>query len=196
MASHSQRRSRRNEQGQVRLIGGDWRRRTLSFPAVDGVRPTPDRVRETLFNWLMPVLPGSHCLDLFSGSGALGLEALSRGAASVTFVEQSPGLASALSQNLSTLNASSAYVVKQDVLEWLRAPELKESIRIVFMDPPFRADLIEPVCSTLAVSGLLAGNARIYVEHESEHAPSVPPEWALARRKQAGQVAYSLFEVT
>lgn len=196
MASHSQRRNRRNEQGQVRLIGGDWRRRTLSFPAVDGVRPTPDRVRETLFNWLMPFLAGSHCLDLFSGSGALGLEALSRGAASVTFVEHSPGLASAVSQNLSTLNTSSGYVVKQDVLKWLRAPEFQDSVRIVFMDPPFRAGLIHPVCSTLAASGLLADNARIYIEHESEHAPSVPPEWALVRRKQAGQVAYSLFEVT
>ncbi|MEQ6885551.1 16S rRNA (guanine(966)-N(2))-methyltransferase RsmD [Salicola sp. Rm-C-2C1-2] len=196
MASHSQRRNRRNEQGQVRLIGGDWRRRTLSFPVVDGVRPTPDRVRETLFNWVMPFLAGSHCLDLFSGSGALGLEALSRGAASVTFVEHSPRLASALSQNLSTLNTRSGYVVNQDVLKWLRAPEFQESVRIVLMDPPFRADLIDPVCSTLAASGLLADNARIYIEHESEHAPSVPPEWALVRRKQAGQVAYSLFEVT
>lgn len=195
MASRNQRRGRRNDQGQVRLIGGDWRRRTLSFPAVDGVRPSPDRVRETLFNWLMPVLPGSHCLDLFAGSGALGLEALSRGADRVTFVEHSTELARALSQNLTTLNANGGTVIKQDVLNWLKAPEPTGPFRIVFMDPPFRAGLVEPVCEALAAYGLLADNARVYVEHESDHEPSMPPDWTLARRKQAGQVAYSLFEV-
>ena len=195
MASRNQRRGRRNDQGQVRLIGGEWRRRTLTFPAVDGVRPTPDRVRETLFNWLMPVLPGSHCLDLFAGSGALGLEALSRGAESVTFVEQSADLSRALHQNLTTLEASGGSVTRQDVLNWLRTPEQTRPYRSVFMDPPFRAGLIEPVCQALAASGLLADNARVYVEHESDHEPSVPPDWTLARRKQAGQVAYSLFEV-
>lgn len=195
MPPRSQRRGRRNDQGQVRLIGGEWRRRTLAFPAVDGVRPTPDRVRETLFNWLMPVLPGSHCLDLFAGSGALGLEALSRGADSVTFVEQSADLTRALSQNLTTLNAKGGNVVKQDVLNWLKAPAYTSPLRIVFMDPPFRAGLVKPVCEALAVSGLLADNARVYVEHEDDHEPSVPPGWELVRRKQAGQVAYSLFEV-
>ena len=195
MPPRSQRRGRRNDQGQVRLIGGEWRRRTLAFPAVDGVRPTPDRVRETLFNWLMPVLPGSHCLDLFAGSGALGLEALSRGADSVTFVEQSADLTRALSQNLTTLNAKGGNVVKQDVLNWLKAPAYTSPLRIVFMDPPFRAGLVEPVCEALSDSGLLAANARVYVEHERDHEPAVPPEWELTRRKQAGQVAYSLFEV-
>ncbi|XOZ32464.1 16S rRNA (guanine(966)-N(2))-methyltransferase RsmD [Halomonadaceae bacterium KBTZ08] len=194
MASRSQRRGRRNDQGQLRLIGGDWRRRTLNFPAVDGVRPTPDRVRETLFNWLMPILPGSHCLDLFAGSGALGLEALSRGASSVTFVEQSPALARALSQNLATLNAQGATVVQQEALTWLHTPGDTRP-RIVFMDPPFRVGLVEPVCGALAESSLLPDNARVYVEHETDHDPRVPPEWHLARRKQAGQVAYSLFEV-
>lgn len=195
MPPRSQRRGRRNDRGQVRLIGGEWRRRTLPFPAVDGVRPTPDRVRETLFNWLMPVLPGSHCLDLFAGSGALGLEALSRGAASAAFVEQNADLTRALSRNLATLNASGGTVIKQDALGWLKAPEQTRPLRIVLLDPPFRAGLVEPVCEALAASGLLADNARVYVEHESDHDPSVPLEWSLARRKQAGQVAYSLFEV-
>lgn len=194
MASRSQRRGRRNDQGQVRLIGGDWRRRTLTFPAVDGVRPTPDRVRETLFNWLMPLLPGSHCLDLFAGSGALGLEALSRGAERVTFLEQSPKLAGALRDNLATLQARGGEVRQQDVLAWLRSPGLEGPIRIVFMDPPFRTGLVAPVCRGLADSGLLADHARIYVEHENDHEPELPPEWTLARRKQTGQVAYSLFE--
>lgn len=195
MASRSQRRGRRNDLGQLRLIGGDWRGRKLNFPAVDGVRPTPDRVRETLFNWLMPILPGSYCLDLFAGSGALGLEALSRGASAVTFVEQSPALARALSQNLATLNAQGGTVVQQDALTWLHAPGNTRP-RIVFMDPPFRAGLVAPVCGALADSSLLADNARIYVEHEADHDPNVPPEWHLARHKQAGQVAYSLFEVS
>lgn len=195
MPPRSQRRGRRTDQGQVRLIGGEWRRRTLAFPAVDGVRPTPDRVRETLFNWLMPVLPGSQCLDLFAGSGALGLEALSRGADRVTFVERSADLSHALARNLATLNANGGTVIRQNVLDWLRAPELTAPIRIVFMDPPFQADLVDPACQALAASGLLADNARVYVEHEHNHEPSVPPEWELTRRKQAGQVAYSLFEV-
>ncbi len=195
MPPRSQRRGRRNDQGQVRLIGGNWRRRTLAFPAVDGVRPTPDRVRETLFNWLMPILPGSHCLDLFAGSGALGLEALSRGAESVTFVEQSSDLGRALSRNLTALDARGGTVVRQDVLDWLKTAEPTGAIRIAFMDPPFRAGLVEPVCGALAASGLLARNARVYVEHERDHEPSIPPEWDLARRKEAGQVAYSLFEV-
>ena len=195
MPSRSQRRGRRNDQGQIRLIGGEWRRRTLAFPAVDGVRPTPDRVRETLFNWLMPLLPGSHCLDLFAGSGALGLEALSRGADSVTFVEQSPDLTRTLSRNLTTLGANGGSVIKQDALGWLKAPKQIMPARIVFMDPPFRAGLVEPACEALAASGLLAANARVYVEHERDHEPAVPPGWELARRKQAGQVAYTLFEV-
>lgn len=182
--------------GQLRLIGGDWRRRPLSFPAVDDVRPTPDRVRETLFNWLMPVVPGSHCLDLFAGSGALGLEALSRGAASATFVDRSPALVRALTDNLQTLNASDrSTVIQADCQQWLTQPPA-QSFDLIFMDPPFRQSLITPLCEQLAQSGWLRDDAWVYMEHEREwQAETVPAHWQVHRQKTAGQVCYRLYRV-
>ena len=184
------------ETGRVRIIAGDWRRRSLEFPAVDDVRPTPDRVRETLFNWVAPVLEGSRCLDLFAGSGALGLEALSRGAGQATFVDQSRALMRALRANLRTLGASNATVVEEDVLAYLGRGNSGDGMDLVFLDPPFRAGLVGPVCEQLVAGGWVRAGSRVYIEHESDlPEPPLPGNWALGRRKTAGQVCYSLYEV-
>ena len=191
-------RSGRNKQpsstsGRVRLIGGQWRHRSLDFPVVDAVRPTPDRVRETLFNWLAPTLPGSRCLDLFAGSGALGLEALSRGADHSTFVDSSSALTRALRRNLGILDAANGEVIESDVMTYLRA-SAGSAVDLVFLDPPFRAGLIQPVCDLLASRSWLRGHGHLYLEHESDAPePHLPREWQLHRRKTAGQVCYSLY---
>lgn len=182
--------------GRVRLIGGDWRRRTLTFPAVDGVRPTPDRVRETLFNWLAPFIPGSRCLDLFAGSGALGLEALSRGAQEALFIDTSRTLTRTLSRNLAELGTDQGQVRCEDVLSLLHAGPGTTHYDIVFLDPPFRGGWVEPVCRALNESLWVRDGSRVYVEHEAEAGePPVPANWELRRRKTAGQVCYSLFQV-
>lgn len=196
MPSRRTRKPQKVASGRVRLIGGDWRRRTLSFPTVDGVRPTPDRVRETLFNWLAPVIPGSRCLDLFAGSGALGLEALSRGAQEVLFVDASRALTRSLSRNLSELGSGHGQVRCEDVLSLLRGGPGTAHYDIVFMDPPFRGGWVEPVCAALEEYKWLREGSRVYVEHEAETVePPVPANWELSRRKTAGQVCYSLFLV-
>lgn len=182
--------------GRVRIIAGDWRRRSLEFPAVDDVRPTPDRVRETVFNWIAPVLPGSRCLDLFAGSGALGLEALSRGAGQATFVDQSRALMKALRANLATLDAGNCEVVEDDVMGFLGRENGGDAMDLVFLDPPFRAGFVEPVCDRLAAGSWVKAGSLVYIEHESDLAePLLPRNWTLSRRKTAGQVCYSLYEV-
>lgn len=181
---------------QLRVIGGDWRGRKLDFIPVDGLRPTPDRVRETLFNWLQSWVPGARCLDLFAGSGALGLEALSRGAESVTFIDSSNLSSQQLRQNLQLLKAQNGEVVQADVLQWLqqRITDMEPRYDLVFMDPPYRMDLIQPCCELLEVHNLLAEKAMIYVETESElGSPAVPANWQEYRQKTAGQVSYRLF---
>jgi len=180
----------------VRIIGGAWRGRKLEFPAIEGLRPTPDRVRETLFNWLQNYLPGARCLDLFSGSGALGLEALSRGAASVTFVDQAPEVINQLRSNLNTLKAQNAELIGRSAPEWLQQRPVNEEVRydLVFMDPPFRKGLAAPVCTLLEQRQMLADGALIYLETETElQLEQLPQNWQLYREKQAGQVAYRLF---
>ncbi|MGH1462568.1 MAG: 16S rRNA (guanine(966)-N(2))-methyltransferase RsmD [Neptuniibacter sp.] len=180
----------------LRIIGGQWRGRKLEFMAVDGLRPTPDRVRETLFNWLQPYLPGARCLDLFSGSGALGLEALSRGAESATFVDLQALTTRQLQNNLHLLKAQTAEVVQADVLQWLesRQTDMEARYDMVFMDPPFRKDLVAPCSQLLESRNILADNAIIYVETESELTdPDVPENWKEHRSKTAGQVNYRLY---
>jgi 16S rRNA (guanine966-N2)-methyltransferase len=179
----------------VRLIGGSWRGRVLEFSDAPGLRPTPDRVRETLFNWLQPLLPASHCLDLFAGTGALGFEALSRGASSVTLVEQAPAVAAQLRANAIRLGASEAHVVERDALSFLKQP-LKRPFDIVFLDPPFHQGLVDRAIEALLRGGALAQAALVYVESGVDEAePQVPPSWSLHRDKRAGQVAYRLFRV-
>ena len=177
---------------QLRVIAGQWRGRRLEFPDLPGLRPTPDRVRETVFNWLAPVLPGARCLDLFAGSGALGIEALSRGAAEVVFVERQPLAVRALRDNLMRLKAEHARVDAADARVWLlRQPATP--FEMVLLDPPFGAGWLEPACATLEQQGWLAETAWIYLEAETTlDQLSLPAHWKLYREKIAGAVSYRL----
>lgn len=182
----------RHGSNQLRIIGGTWRSRRVSFPDVDGLRPSPDRVRETLFNWLAPIIQGARCLDLYAGSGALGLEALSRGAAAVTFVDAERRVVTQLEQNLKLLGANGARVEQSDALTFLARPP--HPFDVVFLDPPFRKNLL-PACLEKLAAGWLAEGARVYVENEAELGePPLLPDWELLRSKQAGQVRYSLLQ--
>ncbi|MFO8155000.1 MAG: 16S rRNA (guanine(966)-N(2))-methyltransferase RsmD [Thiohalospira sp.] len=177
--------------GGVRIIAGRWRGRRLPVPEGRGLRPTPDRVRETLFNWLAPDLSGAHCLDLFAGSGVLGLEALSRGASGAVLVERAAPVAHSLREQVTRLEAEAVRVEQQDALRWLKGPA--EPFDIVFLDPPFDADLWQPVAAALEAGGWLAADARIYAEtpaHGEE--PIWPATWYHHRQRIAGGVRYDL----
>lgn len=159
------------------------------------MRPTPDRVRETLFNWLAPTIQGARCLDLFAGSGALGLEALSRGAGEVVFIERDRQVAEQLRQNLSKLDDGNARfeVHQTDALAWLRQYPVSD-FDIVMLDPPFQSDLLESVCEQLDSRDWLRTGGLIYLESASRQTLVLPPHWRLLRDKIAGQVAYRLAE--
>jgi 16S rRNA (guanine966-N2)-methyltransferase len=178
--------------GSVRIIGGSLRRSRLEVPDAPGLRPTPDRVRETLFNWLASIIEGARCLDLFAGTGALGIEALSRGAGWVDFVERDPRLAQALRQNLQRLRQTDAAVRCADAL-----PSLGESppdaYDIVFVDPPFGDTFWEPAVMALEGNGWLRAGAWIYLEMPASAQVSVPDTWALHRESGAGAVRYALY---
>jgi 16S rRNA (guanine966-N2)-methyltransferase len=181
--------------GELSIIGGDWRSRKLRFPDAGGVRPTPARTRETLFNWLSFHLAGSHCLDLFAGSGALGLEALSRGASTAVFVDHTPALAQALRSNLKLLKSDHGEVTCQSTDAFLARPPTRP-FDIVFMDPPFRQGWLEKLFPLIADNHWVKPGGWIYVEHESGlPMPNTPLGWSLHRQKTAGQVAYCLFRV-
>lgn len=178
--------------GQIRIIGGKWRGRKLPVPDSDGLRPTTDRVRETLFNWLMPTIQGARCLDCFSGSGALGFEALSRYAGYATLIEHDRNVAKQLSANLALLQAENANVVQGSALQYLN--EAGTPFNVVFLDPPFRKGMLTEAIRLLETNGWLAEESWIYVEAESESAATeVPANWRLHREKVAGQVAYRLY---
>lgn len=178
--------------GQIRIIGGQWRGRKLPVPDSPGLRPTTDRVRETLFNWLAPYLVEARCLDCFAGSGALGLEALSRYAAHATLLEKDRQVAQQIQKNLVTLGANHAKAIATDTLTFLAQPG--EPHDIVFIDPPFRKGLLDETLSLLEQNGWLAQEALIYVESEAEGpTPTVPQNWLLHREKVAGQAASRLY---
>jgi len=178
--------------GQIRIIGGQWRGRKLPVPDSPGLRPTTDRVRETLFNWLAPSMVDARCLDCFAGSGALGLEALSRYAASATLLEMDRSVSQQLQQNLASLKATNAKVVNTNALAFLAQAGTPHDV--VFVDPPFRKGLREETLTLLENNGWLAEEALIYVESEVENGlPPVPAHWDLHREKVAGQVAYRLY---
>ncbi|MZG43066.1 16S rRNA (guanine(966)-N(2))-methyltransferase [Dickeya dianthicola] len=180
--------------GQIRIIGGQWRGRKLPVPDSPGLRPTTDRVRETLFNWLAPVIQQSRCLDCFAGSGALGLEALSRYAAHATLLEAERNVAHQLTQNLSLLRADNAEVVNADTLQWLAKPASAQPYDVVFLDPPFRRGLLDDTLRLLEAGGWLAQETWVYIETEAENRTlAIPPTWALHREKTAGQVSYRLY---
>ena len=175
----------------LRIIGGDWRGRRIRFSGQGGIRPTPDRVRETLFNWLMDKVRGSRCLDLFAGSGALGLEALSRGAAHVTFVERDRENAARLRETTALLAPGRATVVEADALAWLQGRP--ETCDIVFLDPPFAAGILAEAMRRLEAGGVLAPGAFIYIEMPtSAGLPVLPAPWRMHRTGRAGAVGYHL----
>jgi 16S rRNA (guanine966-N2)-methyltransferase len=176
----------------LRIIGGSWRGRKLRFPAGTPVRPTPDRVRETLFNWLGARVAGARCLDLFAGSGALGLEALSRGAAHVTFVELDATAARALEATLAAWGAQSAHVQRSDARLYLgRAPQ---AFDLVFLDPPFDSQLLPEAAALLEQRGWLAPGALVYLESPARAAlPPLPAAWTPLKGKRAGEVGYHLY---
>lgn len=179
----------------IRIIGGTHRGRKLRFADVSGLRPTPDRVRETLFNWLAPRIPGARCLDLFAGSGALGFEAMSRGAGEVVFVDNHSQAVKSLRDNIELLGEDKAEVVQADALHWLDKPAA-EPFDIIFLDPPFRRDLLETCCQRIVSGGWLSSKAVVYVERESEATPpSLPEGWVIDSPKTAGQVTYGLVYV-
>jgi 16S rRNA (guanine966-N2)-methyltransferase len=183
--------------GRLRIVAGKWRSRLLEVADVPGLRPTSERIRETLFNWLAPSIAGARCLDLFAGTGALGLEALSRGAASTVFVETSRKAAATLERNLESVGAllASATVIRMDAYEFLRSDE-HGPFDIVFLDPPFAADLQGDLCRLLAAGEMLADGALVYLEEDRGKAPAeIPDEWQVLKSKAAGNVRYSLLGV-
>lgn len=181
--------------GTLRIIGGRWRGRRLPIPDAEGLRPTPDRIRETLFNWLAPLLPGARCLDLFAGSGALGLEAASRGAGEVVLIEQSAAVARQLEANRQLLDAAGVRVVRADALRWLEGPA--RPFDILFLDPPYAARLWVPALERLARHGWVQPGSRVYLEAPRDRPlPDLPSGWTTARAQRAGQVQCILAEVT
>jgi 16S rRNA (guanine966-N2)-methyltransferase len=172
----------------VRVIGGAWRSRLISFPSRRDLRPTPDRVRETLFNWLGQDLTGKSCLDLFAGSGALGFEAASRGARRVVMVERDAQTVRALGVSRDALQAAAVEVMRADALEFLR--DATDVYDVVFVDPPFEAGLWPRLSPMLP--RCLAPEALVY--YESGARPDLAPDWAVHRQGQAGQVRYQLLK--
>lgn len=177
----------------LRIIGGQWRGRKLTILSADGLRPTGDRIRETLFNWLMPQLPGARCLDVYSGSGALGLEALSRGAATATMLELNPKAAAQIRQHLDLLKCEQGTVVQTDSLTWLQQPVAGAGFDIVFVDPPFELDLWQATIDALNQPGWLREGAAIYIETPRNRPVTTPAHWHLHREKHAGDVSYRLY---
>jgi 16S rRNA (guanine966-N2)-methyltransferase len=176
----------------VRIIGGGWRGRRVNFPDIPGLRPTPDRVRETLFNWLQHAVAGARCLDLFAGSGALGLEALSRGAREVVFVEQAVAAARVLQEQLIRFGADrKGRVVEMGATRYLRAAA--QPFDIVFLDPPFGRDALAEYVPMLDAGNWLNGGGLVYLENEKKAGvPELPPHWELLKSKSAGEVGYHL----
>ncbi len=177
---------------EVRIIGGTWRSRKIRFPDAPGLRPTPDRVRETVFNWLGQDLEGLACLNLYAGSGALGFEAASRGARRVVQVERNAEACLALKQNCDALEARMVQIIHMEVKRYLAGTA--ETFDLVFLDPPFHENLVEPCCHLLEDNGWLNPHARIYLETEKEKVlDGLPVNWERHRSKQTGGVGYQVY---
>jgi 16S rRNA (guanine966-N2)-methyltransferase len=179
--------------GTVRIIAGEWRSRRLKVPDGKDLRPTPDRVRETLFNWLSDKIAGAHCLDLFAGSGVLGFEALSRGAASCVFVDEAPDVIKLLKEELQHFKAENAEVYRASIPAQLKpAPQ---PFDVVFLDPPYQSGLLLPTCHYLDERGFLADGAYLYLEAGAVIKDNeLPSGFHILKCKQAGQVAYHLVQ--
>ena len=178
---------------QVRIIGGLWRGQKIDFPDYPGLRPTSDRVKETLFNWLSPTIVNATCLDLFSGSGALGFEALSRGAKKVTFIDSLYPIIQAIRKNAKKLNVTNAHFMHGTIPHLVL--DTINTYDIVFVDPPFKQGLINPSICWLEQHHYLSPNALIYIERAIDDEPiNMPSNWHTLREKKAGMVSYSLIE--
>jgi 16S rRNA (guanine966-N2)-methyltransferase len=178
--------------GRLRIVAGIWRSRVLEIADLPGLRPTSERIRETLFNWLAPRIAGARCLDLFAGTGALGLEALSRGAASAVFVEKSKAATDTLRKNIATLGADGAQVKMTAAIEFLNNAG-DGTFDVVFLDPPFAHDNVGELCRLIDEQGLLAGGAHVYLEQDrGRPEPLLPDGWSVAKKKTTGNVRYML----
>jgi len=178
--------------GSIRIIAGKHRGRKLPVLSAEGLRPTTDRVKETVFNWLMPYIHDANCLDCFAGAGSLGFEALSRGAAQVTLVELNKSAAKQLESNKQLLKANNLTIINDNVLNFLQT-SVSQPLDLIFIDPPFRQNLVSQTAEKIE-NGWLADNALIYVEMEVESNQQLPDTWQLIKEKVAGQVAYRLFQ--
>jgi 16S rRNA (guanine966-N2)-methyltransferase len=175
----------------LRIIGGEWRGRKIHFPPVEAIRPTPDRVRETVFNWLQGVTPGSRCLDLYAGSGALGLEALSRGAREVVFVDIEPAVVRHLGGTLRDLGCDRGRAVRADAAGFLTPPA--EPFDVIFLDPPFAEPVLPEICRRIEAGGWLKDGGFAYLESPAAAGePELPPGWTLLKSRRAGEVGYHL----
>ena len=184
--------SRRGRPGRLRIVAGNWRSRVLDIVDEPGLRPTPERIRETLFNWLGPGIAGSRCLDLFAGTGALGFEALSRGAGEAVFVERSRHVAEMLRRNVERLQAHGATVVETDARGFVDSHRAAP-FDVVFLDPPFADDSIAELCRLLALRGTVATGGLVYFELDRRQpSPELPAGWTLEKQKTAGNVRYGL----
>ncbi|MBG3011615.1 16S rRNA (guanine(966)-N(2))-methyltransferase [Proteus faecis] len=178
--------------GQIRIIGGKWRGRKLPVLDSQGLRPTTDRVKETLFNWLMPVIQDARCLDCFAGSGGLGIEALSRYARETTFIEYERTVAQQITTNLALLNAENGHVIQDSALSYLA--KQGSPYNVVFLDPPFHKGMLSDTIQLLEKNGWLAQDCYIYIEEEVKaQTYTIPTCWTLHREKIAGQVTYRLY---
>ncbi len=182
-----------NHRNKVRIIGGLWRNRKIAFPDLPDLRPTPDRIRETLFNWLAPYIEGACCLDLFAGSGVLGFEALSRGARHVTLVDSNRAVLSALEQTKQLLYADNCDIIHgyspQKMPQLVHAP-----YDIVFMDPPYRLNLVEPSANWLTLKNYLNERAFVYIESEQALSElSLPTHWHVYRQRKTANFEYGLY---
>ncbi len=183
---------KKSQQGQLRIVAGNWRSRLLQIADVPGLRPTTERIRETLFNWLAPKIHGASCLDLCAGTGALGIESLSRGASRVVFVESSPVATKVLRCNIESLSARGAKILNTDAQTFLTTATV-EPFDIVFIDPPFATELQPDLCRLLSEGKWLSADARIYIELPGERAAIRLPEgWHELKNKTAGNVRYML----
>jgi 16S rRNA (guanine966-N2)-methyltransferase len=192
MAKQSGKQQKKSPPGRLRIVAGIWRSRLLEIADVDGLRPTSERIRETLFNWLTMNVAGARCLDLYAGTGVLGLEALSRGAAEAVLVEKSPVAIDMLRSNVQALGADSAIVQHVDARQYLANGKCGK-FDIVFLDPPFADDRLEELCRLLESQAVLTANARVYLEQgRVGKEPVLPKGWEILKTKSSGNVRYSL----
>ena len=183
---------KKQQQNNVRIIAGKWRGRKIDFVDAEGLRPTPERVRETLFNWLQTIISDAACVDCFAGSGALGFEAASRGAKKVTLIENNPGAVMRLKQNKENLGAENTEIISGSALEHFQKNPTETDI--VFLDPPFTSDFLQTTLKIITDKNIIKTGGMIYLEYPANNQPKLPQGWQWHRRKKTGDVGYGLLE--